>query len=96
VVAAVTRLVERARVVGAIRPDPAPQEIAAIFAMLGPVFDLSRATSLDLWRRYLTLLLDGLRPSLAAAVLPVPPPPVELLDAVLKAGKRSETDRPRP
>ena len=89
VIAAVTQLFDRAHAAGAIRADAAPQDIAAIFAMLGPVFDMSRATSQPLWRRYLTLLLDGLRPPTPPTTFPVPPPPVELLDAVLKAGKRA-------
>ncbi|PUB20278.1 TetR family transcriptional regulator [Promicromonospora sp. AC04] len=87
VVASVSELFDRARAAGAIRPDAAAQDIAAIFAMLGPAFEMSRAITPDLWRRYLALLLDGLRPA-GQPQLPVPPPPVEQLDAVLFAGKR--------
>ncbi|WP_432824639.1 TetR/AcrR family transcriptional regulator [Dactylosporangium sp. CA-092794] len=86
VIAAVTQLFDRAHAAGAIRADAAPQDIAAVFAMLGPVFDMSRTTGVDLWRRYLTLLLDGLRPA-TATPFPVPPPPPELLDALLRSGK---------
>ncbi|MGC4940576.1 TetR/AcrR family transcriptional regulator [Kribbella sp. DT2] len=84
---AVTELFERARAAGVIRPDAAPQDIAAIFALLGPAFEMSRNTSPDLWRRYLALMLDGLRPA-GQAPFPVPPPPLDQLDAVLFAGKR--------
>lgn len=47
VVASVTELFERAHAAGVIRPDAAAQDIAAIFTLLGPAFDMSRATSLD-------------------------------------------------
>ena len=31
--------------------------------MLGPTFAMSRSTAPELWRRYLALMLDGLRPA---------------------------------
>jgi AcrR family transcriptional regulator len=86
VVAAVTRLFQRAQAAGVVRPDAAPQDVAALFAMLGPVFGMSRATGTEVWRRYLMLLLDGLRPQ-PAGVFPVPAPDLAHLDAVLRAGK---------
>jgi AcrR family transcriptional regulator len=88
IIAAVTNLFERAHRAGVIRADAAPQDIAAIFALLGPAFEISRATGTDLWRRYLALMLDGLRATDRPA-LPVPAPPVSALDAILKAGKRT-------
>jgi AcrR family transcriptional regulator len=88
IVAAVTELFNRAYRAGAIRPDVAVQDIAAIFALLGPAFEMSRAIEPDLWRRYLALLLDALRPS-NHSPLPVAPPPVESLDQILRAGKRT-------
>jgi AcrR family transcriptional regulator len=88
VIASVTDLFDRAHAAGVIRPDAAAQDIAAIFALLGPAFDMSRATDSELWRRYLALMLDGLRPA-GQPALPVPPPPIDQLDAILFAGKRS-------
>src|SRR5262249_7879397 len=88
IIAAVTTLFERAHRAGMIRADAAAQDIAAIFALLGPAFEMSRATSPELWRRYLALLLDGLRATDRPALL-VPPPPVSALAAILKAGKRT-------
>jgi AcrR family transcriptional regulator len=87
VVAAVTELLDRARRSGAVRDDAAPQDIAVVFAMLGPVSELSRTTSPEIWRRYLALVLDGLRATDRPA-LPADPPPVTALDTILKAGKR--------
>ena len=54
--------------------------------MLGAACEMSRATGSDLWRRYLALVLDGLRATDRPA-LPAPPPPVEALPAILRAGK---------
>jgi AcrR family transcriptional regulator len=82
IVASVTELFTRAHQAGVIRTDAAPQDIAAIFALLGPAYEMNP----DLWRRYLALILDGLRATDRPA-LPVPPPPPEDLDTILKAGK---------
>lgn len=86
IVADATLLLERAQQAGLVRADAAPQDIAAIFALLGPAYEMTRDVSPDLWRRYLALILDGLRATDRPA-LPVPPPPAEALDTILKAGK---------
>jgi len=87
IIGAVTQLFERAHRAGAVRAEATPQDIAVIFALLGPAFELSRTTSPELWRRYLALILDGLRAS-DRDELPAPPPPLTALDSILKAGKR--------
>ncbi|MFC4947035.1 TetR/AcrR family transcriptional regulator [Pseudonocardia sp. GCM10023141] len=87
IVAAVTELFDRAQRADVIRADAVPQDIAAIFALLGPAFELSRTTASEVWRRYLTLVLDGLR-AVDRPAIPTPPPPVSALGAILKAGKR--------
>src|SRR5262245_12135698 len=61
IIAAVGELFERARRAGVIRAGAVPQDLAALFAMLGPTYDLGRGAPPGLWRRYLALLLDGLR-----------------------------------
>jgi AcrR family transcriptional regulator len=86
IVDSVTELVTRARDAGAIRADIAPEDVASIFAMLGPVLDLSVRTDTDLWRRYLALLLDGMRAT-DRPPLPVPAPAFDSLDDVIAAGK---------
>ncbi|MCI2421338.1 TetR/AcrR family transcriptional regulator [Saccharopolyspora sp. K220] len=87
IVATVTELFDRAQRSGAVRSDAAPQDVAAILAMMGPAFEMSREIGPDLWRRYLALFLDALHAG-RHHDLPVPPPPVESLDAILRAGKR--------
>ena len=84
---AVTQLFDRAHRAGVIRADAAPPDIAAIFALLGPAFEMSHGIAPGLWRRYLALILDGLRATDRPAIS-TPPPPAESLDAILKAGKR--------
>ena len=86
IVAAVTELFRRAHRAGAVRADAEPQDIAAIFALLGPAFEMSRTVSPALWQRYLALILDGLRATDRPA-LPAPPPPLEALPLILRSGK---------
>ncbi|MBM2619794.1 TetR/AcrR family transcriptional regulator [Actinoplanes sp. LDG1-06] len=88
IITAVSELFDRAHAAGVLRPDAAAQDIPAIFAMLGPAFEMSRTIAPDLWRRYLTLMLDGLRAT-GRPDLPAPPPPVESLPLILRAGKRT-------
>ena len=58
-----------------------------IFAMLGVVFDMGSTAAPDLWRRYLTLLLDGLRAT-DRPKLPVAAPKFDSLDDMVAVGKR--------
>lgn len=68
----VTRLVERAQEAGRLRPDAETTDIPLIQFMLGAVAEYTRDVEPQMWRRMLTLVLDGLRPSRAgAAELPV-------------------------
>jgi AcrR family transcriptional regulator len=67
----VRQLFERAVAAGALRADAVTNDFAVIFAMLGAVYDISGPDSPDLWRRYLAIILDGLRGP-ATEALPVP------------------------
>jgi hypothetical protein len=87
VFAELTALFTRAQRAGVVRADAAPQDIAAIFAFLGPAFEMSRTVAPDLWRRYLALMLDGLR-AVDRPALPAPPGLVSELASIMKAGKR--------
>jgi AcrR family transcriptional regulator len=87
IIAAVTELFDRAHRAGVVRSDAAPQDVAAIFALLGPAFEMSRTAADGLWQRYLALILDGLR-AVDRPPLPGPPPPVEAVAAILRTGKQ--------
>jgi AcrR family transcriptional regulator len=81
IVEKVTRLFDRAKTAGAIRVDAEPEDAAVMFAMLGVTF----AGTVH-WRRYLGLLLDGLR-ALDRPQLPGEPPSFESLDDLLAVSK---------
>lgn len=66
-------LVERARAAGVIRSDAQPTDLFLIGTMLCAVADMTVDAKPDLWRRYLTMLLEGLKPSgdaLAVTAIP--------------------------
>jgi AcrR family transcriptional regulator len=77
IVDGVTQLFERAKRAGAIRADAEPEDAAVMFAMLGVTF-----AGTDHWRRYLGLLLDGLR-AVDRPKLPGPAPSFATLDDVI-------------
>jgi hypothetical protein len=56
-----SELFERAKRSGRLRPDVTETDMATIHMMLGAVIDSSRTTEPDAWRRYLGIVLDGLR-----------------------------------
>ena len=70
ILAVVSPLFERARIAGVLRDGVTVTDILPIFAMLNAVYRMSSARP-DLWRRYLALMLDGLRAGDRPA-LPVP------------------------
>jgi AcrR family transcriptional regulator len=79
----VCRLIERAQAAGQVRADLAPTDVPFIGLMLSLVAQYAGDIRPGIWRRYLTLILDGLRPERAGTTpLPVPalePPEMENL-----------------
>ena len=69
----VSRLVERAQERGALRADFTAEDMPLVFWTGGRVIEMSATVAPELWRRYLGLLLDGLR---AEAATPLPHPPL--------------------
>ena len=69
----VRRLVERAREDGSLRADFTPEDMPLVFMTGGRVLEAAREVAPDLWRRYLGLLLDGLR---AEGATPLPRAPL--------------------
>jgi AcrR family transcriptional regulator len=55
-------LISRAQRAGAIRADADTTDLGFIVGMVCTVADMAGDSSPELWRRYLTLCLDGLRP----------------------------------
>jgi AcrR family transcriptional regulator len=69
----VRRLIARAHEDGSLRPDFAPEDMPLVFMTAGRVLEAGRGVAPDLWRRYLGLLLDGLR---AGGATPLPRAPL--------------------
>ena len=69
----VERLVERAQAAGQLRSDLRQTDIVFIVFVLTEAAQLAQAASPDIWRRYLTLILDGMRPG-REGVTPLPVP----------------------
>ena len=65
-------VIERAHEQGTLRPDFTADDLPMIFWTAGRVIETTSAIVPDYWRRYLALILDGLRAS-ASTPLPVPP-----------------------
>src|SRR3954471_3441086 len=83
----VTELFDRAKAAGVLREDADPLDTPVIMFMLGAVMDRARDVEPELWRRYLGLVLDGLRPE-SATPLAVGPPSVVQIDAVMRTPLR--------
>jgi len=77
------RMIERAQEQGTLRADFTPEDLPVVFWTSARVIDTTAKVAPEYWRRYLSLLLDGLRAD-AAHQLPVPP----LTSAQLKRATR--------
>jgi AcrR family transcriptional regulator len=83
----VAELVERAQTAGALRTDVAAEDLGVVQLMAGAVIDAGHGVAPELWRRYLALMLRGLRAE-PTAPDPLPEPSVspDELDALLVGG----------
>jgi AcrR family transcriptional regulator len=86
----VQAVLERAQQAGQVRHDLRQTDIPLIAFMLGEANHLARAANPDIWRRYLTLIIDGLRPE-REGVTPLPVPallPEEMENSMRQAAPR--------
>jgi AcrR family transcriptional regulator len=83
----VARLVSRAVAEGAVRSDMSTTDVPLINFMLNTVVDLGRDVEPDLYKRYLAIVLDGLRPRDDLEPLPVEPLKVSVFQDVLARWK---------
>jgi AcrR family transcriptional regulator len=70
-------IIKRAQEAGVLRGDIVPLDMPLIQLMLSTIADASRDVRPDLWRRYLELILDGLRAE-PGREMPPPPQPAEM------------------
>jgi AcrR family transcriptional regulator len=81
----IQKLVERAQAAGQVRPDLMVTDIPFIVFVLTEAAQIARPTGPDLWRRYLALILDGMRPARAGLTpLPVPALPPDELEKAMR------------
>jgi AcrR family transcriptional regulator len=66
---------KRAQAAGAVRDDLTPDDLLIILQMLGPTTRNVGGESPDRWPRYLSLLLDAIRPAAATPLPPLTPSP---------------------
>ena len=86
----IARLVQRAQAAGQLRADIQQTDIPFIVFMLTDAAHLAYAANPDIWRRYLTLVLDGMQPG-RADVTPLPVPamrPDEMEKSMRQAAPR--------
>ena len=88
----VERLVERAQAAGQLRGDLKQTDIVFIVFVLTEAARLAQAASPAIWRRYLTLILDGMRPG-REDVTPLPVP--ALLPGEMEKSMRQASPRRR-
>ena len=84
------RLVDRAQAAGQLRSDLRPTDILFIVFSLAETTQFVRQVSPGIWRRYLSLVLDGLRPE-RQGVTPLPVPalaPGEMDEAMRQYASR--------
>ncbi len=82
-------MVERAKRSGALRPDVEATDIGVVVMMLCTVADVTGDVAPGLWRRYLPMLLAGLRADGGTPAPSVPP----VADEVLRAAMRTHKQR---
>lgn len=85
-----SRLVRRAQDSGDLRADFSATDLKMIAFMLATTAEYAASVAPDVWRRYLAMLVDGLRPFRdGASRLPVPAPtPEDLADLMRAHGQR--------
>src|SRR5919199_5106778 len=75
----ITELVEKAKRQGVVRPDLDQTDLIFIQLALSAIIETTRDVAPDLYRRYLTLFLDGIRTD-RATFTPFPAPPLNAAD----------------
>lgn len=78
-------LIERAQAQGTLRSDFTSEDLPLVFWTASRVIETTASVAPDYWRRYLALLLDGLRAEAATAL---PEPPLTRAQLARAAGRR--------
>ena len=91
----VGKLVERAQAAGALRPDFSATDVPLIAFMLASAAEYAGPVQPDVWRRYLAMVVDGMRPCRDdVSELPVPAlSPEEMEQSMRVHGERPTARR---
>jgi AcrR family transcriptional regulator len=90
----VSKLVQRAQASGDLRPDFDAGDVKLIAYMLASAAEYAATTKPDVWRRYLAMLIDGLRPA-RDTVTELPVPPLTSDDLAAAMGAHGQRLAPR-
>jgi len=85
----VSKLVERAQAAGDLRQDFDATDMKLIAYMLASAAEYAATTRPEVWRSYLAMLIDGLRPA-RDTVTPLPVPPLTTDDLVIAMGAHGQ------
>jgi AcrR family transcriptional regulator len=80
-------LIHRAQAQGSLRADFVPEDVVLLLLANAGVVRATRAAAPEAWRRFVGLMLDGLRAD-RAHPLPPPPTPAQTYRAMLGIGRR--------
>jgi AcrR family transcriptional regulator len=83
---ALRRVIERAHEQGSLRPDFAAEDLPLLFWASDRVMEATAEVAPDYWRRYVALLLDGLR---AGSATPLPGRPLTRAQLTKAARRRA-------
>jgi AcrR family transcriptional regulator len=91
----VSKLVQRAQEAGELREDFSATDVPMIAFMLASAAEYAGSVQPDLWKRYLALIIDGLRPARDnASALPVPAlTPRQVEESMRAHGQRTAARR---
>jgi AcrR family transcriptional regulator len=91
---AVARLVARAQAAGMVRDDLSVTDVPMIASMLATAAEYASPVQPEVWRRYLALIIDGLRPARdSASPLPAPALTPQEMEQVMRARAKSPAPR---
>jgi AcrR family transcriptional regulator len=89
------RLIERAKAEGRLRADFVPEDLVLLLMGNAGVVAGAGNAAPDAWRRYVGLMLDGLRTE-GASPLPTPPSPRQMVRAMLRLSSSPRPTRSVP
>ena len=90
----VARLVARAQATGQLRDDFSATDVPMLMIMLATAAEYAAPVQPAAWRRYLALILDGLRPARdAASPLPLPALTPDEMEQILRTHSNREATR---